>query len=167
ADQKHPKILQSKGYRGKRQGHGHVRTQRNKQACANHNRRLLRPVKSATTSIEGKTSGLRHVGRFSVSESEATKSGSLFAVGFSGGRFLHMAAHSKVGRQSDQSHSYGTQGQDQEQPDHPHDVLGYQKGSPCGSGSAVWGRTLLSDSCALAFLWIVRCQCFRQRSFRA
>src|SRR6185503_13973928 len=153
-----PKILQSKGYRGKRQGHGHVRTQRNKQACANHNRRLFRPVKSATTSIEGKTSGLRHVGRFSVSES-ATKSGSLFAVGFSGGRFLHMAAHSKVGRQSDQSHSYGTQGQDQEQPDHPHDVLGYQKGSPCGSGSAVWvGHScptlvlLLSLDCSMPVL---------------
>jgi hypothetical protein len=37
-----------------------------------------------------------------------------------------MAAHSQVSRQSDQRHRHGAQGQDQEQPDHPHDVLGYQ-----------------------------------------
>lgn len=64
-----------------------------------------------------------------------------------------MAAHSKVGRQSDQTHSYGTQGQDQEQPDHPHDVLGYQKGGICGPGSACVGRTLLSDALDLDFGW--------------
>lgn len=38
-----------------------------------------------------------------------------------------MTAHSKVGRQSDQRHGYSAQGQDEEQPDHPHDALGYQK----------------------------------------
>jgi len=38
-----------------------------------------------------------------------------------------MAPHPKVGCQSDQRDGYGAQGQDQEQPDHPHDVLGYQK----------------------------------------
>jgi len=53
--------------------------------------------------------------------------GSILAVGFSGGTVLHMAPHPKVGCQSDQRDGYGAQGQDQEQPDHPHDVLGYQK----------------------------------------
>jgi hypothetical protein len=37
-----------------------------------------------------------------------------------------MAAHPKVGCYSNQKHRHGAQGQDQEQPDHPHDVLGYQ-----------------------------------------
>ena len=63
-----------------------------------------------------------------------------------------MAAHSKVGRQSDQSHGYGTQGQDQEQPDHPHDVLGYQKGGTRGSG--VVGQAVnvwVGHSCPQAF----------------
>jgi hypothetical protein len=49
-----------------------------------------------------------------------------------------MAAHSKVGRQSDQRDRYGAQGQDQEQPDHPHDVLGYQKELECAWEA--WGR---------------------------
>jgi hypothetical protein len=38
-----------------------------------------------------------------------------------------MAPNPEVGRQSDQRHRDSAQSQDQEQPDHPHDVLGYQK----------------------------------------
>jgi hypothetical protein len=60
-----------------------------------------------------------------------SSSDSILAVGISGGTVLHVAAHPKVGRQSDQRDSYGAQGQDQEQPDHPHDVLGYQKEVQC------------------------------------
>jgi hypothetical protein len=61
--------------------------------------------------------------------SSCNSSGSIFAiaVGLSGRRFLHVASYPKVGRQSDQRHGYGAQGKDQEQPDHPHDALGYQK----------------------------------------
>jgi hypothetical protein len=44
-----------------------------------------------------------------------------------------VASDPKVSCQSDQRDGYGAQGQDQEQPDHPHDVLGYQKGVECAA----------------------------------
>jgi hypothetical protein len=75
---------------------------------------------------------------------------SIFAVGFSGGCFLHMASYPEVGRESDQRHRDGAQGQDQEQPDHPHDALGYQKeierAPRCGR--EMWARA--SRSCLVS-----------------
>ena len=56
---------------------------------------------------------------------------SILLVRFFGGTVLHVTPHSKVGCQSDQRNGNGAQGQDQEQPDHPHDVLGYQKEVEC------------------------------------
>jgi len=56
---------------------------------------------------------------------------SILFVSFFGASVLHMAAYSKVAGQPNQSYRYCAQGQDQEQPDHPHDVLGYQKEVEC------------------------------------